>query len=340
VLRNAANLQLSTVKRTIPNQSHFIHSASHTTHSSQVVSEEGHHSQSESESDSNFESEHDETYEVSNSAKQFDNSVESAIRDWVIKFNVSKIAVSNLLKILKSHKCFSHLPTDSRSFLQTPLVTPLRFVPPGNYCHFGLDTGVLKSLSLLSDGFTGSLKLFVNVDGLPVFKSSNQQLWPILGRVNQLPYVFPIGIYYGNQKPQDSNLYLSELISDLKSVTQNGISVKGKSIAVNVAAFICDAPARALISCIKCHTGYYGCSKCTVKGKYVENRVVYTKANSILRTDDSFRQQTQNEHHNGRSIIEELNINMVNAFPYEYMHLVCLGVKTAFNKGTGQVESY
>lgn len=44
---------------------------------------------------------------------------------------------------------------------------------------------------------TDKLTVHVNVDGLPLSKSSNMQLWPILGRITELPKtnVFIIGIY-------------------------------------------------------------------------------------------------------------------------------------------------
>lgn len=38
--------------------------------------------------------------------------------------------------------------------------------------------------------------------------------------------------------------------------------------SVKIYNFICDAPARAFIKCIKIHTGYASCEKCTEYGKY------------------------------------------------------------------------
>jgi hypothetical protein len=52
----------------------------------------------------------------------------------------------------------------------------------------------------------------------------------------------------------------------------------------------------------------------------------FPELNSSERTDDSFKERSQEDHHLGSSILEELNIGMVSQIPYEYMHLVCLGV--------------
>jgi len=40
--------------------------------------------------------------------------------------------------------------------------------------------------------------LDLNIDGLPISKSSKSQLWPILGRISGLS--FAIGVYHGYQK--------------------------------------------------------------------------------------------------------------------------------------------
>ena len=50
-----------------------------------------------------------------------------------------------------------------------------------------------------------------------------------------------------------------------------------------------------------------------------------------LRSDASFRARADEEHHIGTSVLENLiGFDMVNNFPLDYMHLVCLGVVRKF----------
>lgn len=75
------------------------------------------------------------------------------------------------------------------------------------------------------------------------------------------------------------------------------------------------------------HNAYFSCNFCCVEGIYDENRMSYADLNSPLRTNESFRNQDQEEHHNGKSILERLpDINMVKDFPNDYLHLILLGI--------------
>lgn len=135
-----------------------------------------------------------------------------------------------------------------------------------------------------------------------------------------------VGIYEGHSKPDDVNEFLQDFVDEAIELTKSGFSQDGRSAQIIIKGFICDAPARAFITCIKSHTGYYGCGKCSAKGKHLENRVVLLKSDAELRTDTSFRSKIQPQHHTGFSILEKLPVDMVGGFPYEYMHLILLGV--------------
>jgi len=109
----------------------------------------------------------------------------------------------------------------------------------------------------------------MNIDGLPLFKSSNTQFWPILGRTIH-PAVskpFAIGIFLGNGKPKN---YLCDLIDHINNLTATGLLIPhtGQHIQIKVSCVICDSPARAFVKQSKGHSGHFGCDKCVQKGLY------------------------------------------------------------------------
>ena len=63
------------------------------------------------------------------------------------------------------------------------------------------------------------------------------------------------------------------------------------------------------------------------RGQYEDTNIAFNQFDADLRTDSSLREQTQEEHHKTRSpLIDIPGTVMVENFPYDYMHLVCLGV--------------
>lgn len=70
----------------------------------------------------------------------------------------------------------------------------------------------------------------------------------------------------------------------------------------------------------------YGCQKCTVMGEY-HKTMCFLMTDCPRRTDNSFRQRLQIEHHKLTSPLELLPVDMVNDFPTsDTLHLLELGV--------------
>ncbi|KZS03642.1 KRAB-A domain containing-like protein, partial [Daphnia magna] len=82
------------------------------------------------------------------------------------------------------------------------LEIPLKIVNPGHYHHLGIANGILQMLFKLKiiNLSNPTIKLIVNIDGIPIAKSSGSQFWPILGLIvdilNSKPFL--IGIYHGH----------------------------------------------------------------------------------------------------------------------------------------------
>ena len=113
------------------------------------------------------------------------------------------------------------------------------------------------------------LTIHVNIDGIPIFSSSKTSLWPILGSIIEAgSSVFPIAVYSGAQKPSSINDYLEDFLGEFKVLAKNGFIYENIRYEINLAAIICDAPARAFVKCIKGHNGYYYCERCVQKGEW------------------------------------------------------------------------
>lgn len=139
---------------------------------------------------------------------------------WVSKFNISHSALNALLSILRIYHGF--LPKDARTMLKTALHYNILSIAGGSYYHFGIEVwvkSIINSLPL-SKTDVDEVSLQINIDGLPLFKSSNMQLWPILGRLVK-PSVsrpFVIGLYCGIQKPTNVQEYLEKLVLELQDL--------------------------------------------------------------------------------------------------------------------------
>lgn len=176
------------------------------------------------------------------------------------------------------------------------------------------------------------MNIAVGVDGLPISKSSSSQFWPILAYiVPYRNYVFPIGIYYGNEKPRDSNEYLKDFISEVIDLTTNGIIINNQKIKVVIEVMCCDASAKSFLLRVKGHSGFFSCTRCLHEGEYINNRVCFPfiETGNKIRTHEDYLLMRNEEHHISSTISCLAlipNADVVNLFCLDYMHLVCLGV--------------
>lgn len=271
-----------------------------------------------------------ESMEIISEEDDKKSDITTELRQWVIESCVAKMWVNRLLKTLRRYG-HEELPADFRTLLCTPRTIKCIDVAPGKYYHFGLMSGLKKSIDRYfpKDKIPNKILYNVNIDGLPLAKSSSDQIWPILGSICIDFYTepFAIGIYSGKEKPRDCDEFLSDLVEDVNMTQQNGIIVDKKCISCKLNVFTCDASAKAFITGTKGHNAYHGCGKCTQEGKFVLNRVTYPETKAPLRSDQSFSRKIDENHHKRKSILEKIeNLGMVSQFPLDYMHLICLGV--------------
>ena len=180
----------------------------------------------------------------------------------------------------------------------------------------------MKTLQDVPQDSYNTIELGLNVDGIPIYKSKHNSVWPIqcaIENVNVAKDPFIVGMFYGKGKPCDTE-FLKDFVEELKVLKDCGINGK----AVLLKNVICDAPARALLKGTTQYNGRYGCDFCNVKGQFDGRMTFLYKGND--RTDSSFREKLNLEHHKSDSIFLSLDLDMIRQFPPEPMHCIDLGV--------------
>lgn len=183
-------------------------------------------------------------------------SLGDRLAQWANEFQVKHNAVDGLLKIL----CEDHpeLPRTARTLLGTCETVNFDIKSGMQYFYFGCK----EQLSRYMKMYPGSvvthldcLDISLNIDGLPLFKSNNQSLWPVLCKINLAPStVFPLALCYGVSKPTDLD-FLTDVVHDLKDILLNGLETDKGPLRVHLRCISCDAPAKALVKCTKQYSG-------------------------------------------------------------------------------------
>lgn len=194
----------------------------------------------------------------------------------------------------------------------------------GEYFYLGLYKVIEKMLIRNNENY---IKLLININSLPLAKSSHASLWPILCSNTLNKNVYLVGAYFGHTKPQDSE-FLQPLVNDLKSLINEGYIHNNNVIQITLFGLICDAPAKAFILNTKSHNGFHSCTKCIVKGKNINSRNCFpSKKKYPLRKHDLFAINAYKNFQIGYSIVNEIpRFLPITNTPLDYMHLVCLGV--------------
>uniref|UniRef100_A0A1Y1LQ64 DUF4218 domain-containing protein n=1 Tax=Photinus pyralis TaxID=7054 RepID=A0A1Y1LQ64_PHOPY len=253
------------------------------------------------------------------------NSIKEDLIQWTLEYNIPQNALTALLKVVnKNFKC--NLPNDARTLLQTPRNSIISKLDNGQYIHFGLENalkGIVKDIGNLQ-----CIELLINVDGLPLSRSSTACLWPILCSDNVTKKVSIVGLFHGYEKPKDSNQFLKQFVKEAVMYVTNGFFNEGRKYDVKIAGLICDAPAKSFVLNTKGHTGYNSCTKCKVEGNYINNRVCFPAPSNVpLRNDNDYFCDTDDDFYVSKSELLKIpGFLPVSGVPLDYMHLICLGV--------------
>jgi len=104
---------------------------------------------------------------------------------WKVRHNITHIALSELLNKLCT--CgHTDLPKDARTLLNTPRNTIVQELTENqSFFHYGLKKTIIEQLTRTKFIIKNKIILIdLNIDGLPISKSSKSQIWPILGKIH------------------------------------------------------------------------------------------------------------------------------------------------------------
>lgn len=268
----------------------------------------------------------DETSDSCSEEHNPQGSLRNFLQHWALQHQIQHSALDDLLVGLKANG-HPELPSTARTLLSTPRDIRSTTVSGMEYVHFGLRRtleGQLNQYPGEALKKINTLELSLNIDGLPLFKSSKISLWPVLCAIHLTPTrIFPVTLTSGPSKPKDLD-FLNDVVAEVQDLLVNGI--QGKKVLMR--CVVCDAPAKAMVKAIKLCTGYNGCDKCTQKGLWVDGRVTYPEVQNTLRTNEMFRREMAAKETEGLTVSPflQLPIDMIKMFSIDYMHQACLGV--------------
>ena len=182
-----------------------------------------------------------------------ENTLAEELASWTVNNKITRVALNQLLAVLRKYNVGT-LPKDSTSLLRKPQNVDFVEKCGGSYKYLGLANGITRVLNAVSYK-SDQINLIVNTNGIPVFKSSNIQLWPILCMFGGI-HLFLVAVYSGEKKPIDVNSFLGDFLQEDELLKKNQFDFQHKHYTVNITALVCDGPAWQFLKSIKSHNAY------------------------------------------------------------------------------------
>lgn len=167
------------------------------------------------------------------------------LRRIAIENNFTHAALNMILELI--NPAYPFLPRTARNLLHTPRELETISFDNGEMYYHGIQKCLMRKLQ--NGGLNSeisTINLIINIDGLPVFKSSRTDLWPILGRSDDIvdSRPFMIACFCGEGKPINLEKYLKLFIEEMIFLRENGFQYNRKTLSVEIECFAADAKAR------------------------------------------------------------------------------------------------
>jgi len=145
-------------------------------------------------------------------------AMKSDLVEVVLKNNLTHTATDDILGFL--HTCnVGKLPKTAKTLLKTAKFVQLKEVPPGEYWHNEITKNLIKYASANN---VSVINVAISADGVPLFNSTSKSFWPLTCKFNDDPEVHVIGLYLGDEKPADSNIFFQNLEKKLNHCVKMG----------------------------------------------------------------------------------------------------------------------
>ncbi|KMQ90253.1 atp synthase subunit mitochondrial [Lasius niger] len=169
-----------------------------------------------------------------NENESTENDICGDIAVWAVRDGITHASLERLLQLLRKSNRYPQLPAKANALLGNPTNGLFRSVEPGYYWHNGLKTCLEKLFEeISSDETLKTLFLSINIDGVPLFKSSDSCPYPILGSIPCSQQIFFIGCYHGHKKPKDFNNFLKDFVDETIELITTGYNCRGKTYNIN-----------------------------------------------------------------------------------------------------------
>lgn len=136
--------------------------------------------------------------------EMFRESILYQIKSWASNHSITHMAIHDLMKLLNEEISNINLPIDGRTVMETPRQIKIvdNIVLGGKYWHYGVQKALFNALANENIKNDMTIHLTINIDGLPLYNSSQIEFWPILVKVFEYDHIPPliIGIYCGRGK--------------------------------------------------------------------------------------------------------------------------------------------
>ncbi|XP_063919114.1 uncharacterized protein LOC135134383 isoform X1 [Zophobas morio] len=254
------------------------------------------------------------------------------IKKWALDNNITHKAFNGLIQIIQP--AFPFLRKDARTILKTPRKVEKFPLNNGEMIYLGVERGLRKKIDGGLNYENEIIFLKVNVDGIPLFKSSSIEFWPILVQSDCFKNTSPFAaaIFCGRGKPSPIETFLSSFVEECLTLLSEGLTYLDKKFKIEFKFFSCDAPARSYLKCVVGHTSRNGCERCLIKADRENFRNFYPVNYTYeARTDNDFlnvnlETSDTESYFKGKSPLLTLRIGLVSQFVLDPMHLIYQGV--------------